>query len=85
MDKQEVLTLIKRDHKFGGNEFVLGKISGIGYVESGYHSDSVLMRIDDGFVYRNKFTPDGYDKFINIIETMYPGLCKFDYKLEKRL
>ena len=83
MDKQEVLTLIKRNHKFGGIEYILGIITGIGYVESGYSKKSVKMIIDEGYVYKDEFTPDEYDKFINIIEELYPGLCKFDYKLKK--
>lgn len=80
-ERKEVLTLIKRNHMNLSDEFILGKIAGIGYCMSGFTRGYVLMRTDDGFIYKRKFTVDEYDKFINEIDKLYPGLCVFDYKV----
>ena len=82
MEKLEVKTLIKRNHKFGENEFILGRISGIGYIVAN-KKGFALMEICEGNVYRNEFTPDEYDKFMNIIEDLYPGLCEFNYQIKR--
>lgn len=80
MEKLEVKTLIRKDHKFHvGDEFIQGKITGIGYMITnarGY----VIEKNDEGYLYKKEFTPDEYDKFINVIEELYPGLCKFNYQ-----
>ena len=81
--RKDVLTLVKDDHKFGGNKYVLGKITGIGYCMSGFTNGFATMYIEEGFIYRHQFTVDEYDKFINVIEDLYPGLCVFDYKLRR--
>lgn len=80
MEKKEVLTLIRRDHKFGENSFVRGRISGIGYMISGQKWGFATVEICEGYLYRQEFTPDEYDEFMNIVEKLYPGLCKFNYK-----
>lgn len=82
MERKTVLTLIKRDHMNVGDEFILGRISGIGYCMSGFNRGYVLMRNEEGFIYKTKFTVDEYDKFINEIDKLYPGLCIFDYKVD---
>lgn len=86
MDRLRALTLIKYNHKFGGNEYIKGRISGIAYSICGFNRKNEISntRIDNGDVLECKFTVDEYDTFINIIEELYPGLCIFDYRLEKR-
>lgn len=81
MDRKTVLTLVKGNHNDGYNEFILGRINGIGYCMSGFTRGFANMRIEEGYIYRHKFTVDEYDKFINVIEELYPGLCVFDYKV----
>lgn len=80
MEKEEVLTLVRRDdHIHVADEFILGNIVGIGYMISnarGYN----IMEICEGYLYIKEFTRDEYDKFKNVIEELYPGLCKFNYK-----
>lgn len=84
MDKQKVSTLIKRDHAFGGNEFTIGKISGIGYCISEYDTNFINIDMtDEGYLYTSEFTPDEYDKFINVIEELYPGLCEFNCQIKE--
>ena len=83
MEKEYFInTLIKRDHKFGGNEYIIGRISGIGYILSGEHKDEALIITDKGTIYSNVFTAQNYDKFINIIDKLYPGLITANYKIE---
>lgn len=80
--KYFINTLIKRDHKFGGNEYIIGRISGIGYILSGEDKDEALIITDKGTIYSNVFTAQNYDKFINIIDKLYPGLITANYKIE---
>ena len=80
--KYFINTLIKSDHKFGGNEYIIGRISGIGYILSGEHKDEALIITDKGTIYSNVFTAQNYDKFINIIDKLYPGLITANYKIE---
>ena len=82
MERKTVLTLIKRNHMNLGDEFMLGKIIGIGYCMSGFNRGYVLMHTDDGFIYKHKFTVDEYDKFINEIDKIYQRLCIFDNKVD---
>ena len=62
--KYFINTLIKRDHKFGGNEYIIGRISGIGYILSGEDKDEALIITDKGTIYSNVFTAQNYDKFM---------------------
>ena len=80
--KYFINTLIKRDHKFGGNEYIIGRISGIGYILSGEHKDEALIITNKGTIYSNVFTAQNYDKFINIIDKLYPELITANYKIE---
>ena len=84
MEKFEVLTLIKRDKKSKFSDFILGTISGIGYAECGFQGGFTIWYIDEGYVYRNRFTVDQYDHFMNVIEKLYPGLCKFNYQVKNK-
>lgn len=77
-NKFRVNTLIQKNHKFC-NDFVRGKISGIGFMicnsENGYASKET----ENGYIYTNDFTVDEYDKFMKIIDKLYPDLCIFNY------
>ena len=81
-NKYFINTLIKRDHKFGGNEYIIGRIDGIGYILSEEHKAKALMVTEEGTIYSNVFTAQNYDKFINIIDKLYPGLITANYKIE---
>ncbi len=81
MERKVVLTLVKGNHRHLSREFILGKITGIGYCMSGFTRGYVVMQTDEGSVYKHKFTADEYDNFINEIDKLYPGLCVFDYKV----
>lgn len=84
MEKIIFKTLVKKDHtKFGGNKYVNGRISGIGYMISESDRKFGNGHIDEGFIYINKFTTDEYEKFKQIVEKLYPGLCEFNYQVKK--
>jgi len=84
MDKKVYFTLIKRMHKFGDNHYVRGRISGIAFCMSGLEKEAYAnMAVLDGTVISNYFTQEEYDKFIETVEKLYPGLCEFNYKLEE--
>ena len=80
--KYFINTLIKRDHKFGDDKYVLGRISGVGYILAGKKKFYGMMKTDKGIIYRNEFTPEKYDEFINVIDKLYPGLIIPNYKVE---
>lgn len=78
-------TLIKKDHKFGNNRYVHGRISGYkelicdgirnGIDEPGYCN---RMIPEVGLVMRSYCEPEKYDTFKDHVERYYPGLCEFD-------
>lgn len=86
MDKFKVLTLIRGDYKFQvPEEYILGKIAGIGYMICGQSRGYTMRRIKDkGAIYEKEFTVDEYDNFMNIIEELYPGLCEFNYQVKNK-
>lgn len=81
-------TLVKADHKFGDNEFALGRIFGFmellcngshnGRDEPGY----VIQRTKEGCVLRTKCVPDKYVEFTKLVKKHYPDLCIFNYGVE---
>lgn len=84
MDKQFFKTVIKGTHKHGQNLYVIGRLSGIGYVicghlksfgcginRNGEHKDSCFI---------HECSPEQYEKFKELVEKEYPGLCIFNYK-----
>lgn len=90
MEKKVFNTLIKKDHKFGENEYVHGRISGMqemicdgnnnGVDEPGYamwHIPGV------GEVLVTYCEPEKYESFKNLVEKHYPGLCEFDYDMSE--
>ena len=79
MELREVKTLIKGNHeKFGGNDYVRGRISGIGLML--LKGERPFEKTDKGTVMVHKCTVNEYDEFMNLIEDLYPGLCKFNYQ-----
>ena len=81
--KSKRITLIKKDHEFGNNNYVKGKISGIGYILSGYSKEIYpTKKINDGYLLYNYCTDKEYSKFIKVISKLYPNLCEFNYKID---
>lgn len=83
MFKKQFKTAIDGKHKFGSNEYVLGRINGIMYVMCGGE-----MNMSFGMKHNNKLdiwvltaecTERQYSAFADCIEEQYPGLCIFDY------
>ena len=84
MERKIFKTLVKNDHaKFGGNKYVIGRISGIGYMISALDIEHGNTGNNEGFIYINEFTTDEYENFKQIIEKLYPGLCEFNYQERK--
>lgn len=82
-EKMKVLTLIKYNHKFGCNKYVMGRISGIGYLLSDFCSRYSITKDDNGFILAHDFSADDYDEFVQIVEELYPGLCVFNYQMKE--
>lgn len=40
------------------------------------------VKVAEGEVYVTKGSRRNYDKFARLIESAYPGMCKFDYKVK---
>lgn len=82
-------TLIKKDHKFSDNDYVKGRITGIEYIvcfngdiERAQDLGFAHVHFEDGILLKTICTKRQYEKFSKLVETMYPGLCEFDYKGE---
>lgn len=82
-------TLVKADHKFGDNEFVLGRITGfMELLANGSRNIGVglayglIHRTKDGCVLYTKCTPDQYVEFTKLVNKRYPELCIFNYGVE---
>ena len=81
MDKKYIIkTLIRRDHKFGENTYVRGRICGMKEVICKEDKLFAVCEIDEGFILTTECTAIQYDDWMNLVEKRYPGLCKFDYK-----
>ena len=85
MEKRIFKTLIKDNHKFGNNPYVRGRISGMAYVLFGCDKQCAHIRYEnlDGVLFRYNGLPEEYEKFKEVVESCYPGLCIFDYNLEE--
>lgn len=80
-------TLVREDHKFGMNDYVLGRVSGIlevicdgkrnGIDEPGV--DAMWEIPGVGSTFTTLCEPEQYEQFANLIEKHYPGLCIFNY------
>lgn len=82
-ERMEVLTLIKNDPKLVNTEYVAGRISGIGHVVGGCKRGYANMQVKEGYVYRHAFTVEEYERFMMIVEELYPGVCEFNYQIKK--
>lgn len=78
-------TLVKKDHKFGGNDYVLGRISGYKNILCDGDRDGIskpgfgMFSTEIGTIMACKCTLEEYNKFIDLVNKHYPGLCVFDY------
>ena len=84
MREKMFYTVIKADHKLGGNEYVMGRVSGIQCAVRCKHPGKDILyghgENEIGEIYPMKTTSRRYKKFARIVEQNYPGLCIFDYK-----
>lgn len=76
MEVKKYATVIKKDHELGGNDYVVGRISGILYVVCGGEEEP-HTEIETGRVLIANCTWEAYDRFKTIVKNLYPGLCKF--------
>ena len=83
--KKFYTTIIKKDNALSGNPYVYGRIIGISEVIfehefcSYWHKD-----MNDGASYFTVFGKESdYEKFQEMIERIYPGLCDFDVKAKE--
>lgn len=87
MENKIFKTLIKADHKLGGNQYIEGRISGL--MEAICHENpgkDILYgkgKNELGMIHMTKTSEERYDKFIEIVEQEYPGLCVFNYEESK--
>lgn len=74
-------TLLKNESKFGANDYVRGRISGIMAVICGEEPKRGYAHFgcEDGIVLTTKCTALQYQKFSDLVEDIYPGLCEFNY------
>ena len=83
MEKELFWTLVKGDHKLGGNEYVTGRIHGFMtiicdmrhkpmHVNIGLYNGSTVMAV--------LATKEKYEEFKTCVEKYYPGLCLFDWQ-----
>lgn len=82
-NKYEISTLIRRNHKFGENAYVRGRITGMQAVICKQDKEYANVMCEEGIVLTAKCTAIQYDDFMNFVEKRYPGLCQFDYKESK--
>ncbi len=87
--ERKIYTLVKEDHKFGKNSYVRGKIHS--YKElicdgerDGISKPAFAWKVVSGVgeVIATVCTQEQYDRFSQMVEKHYPGLCEFDYKKE---
>lgn len=79
--KQEFYTKFKKDHKFFGNEYVLGVVYGLKLALCGDGRPVPRNGWDRVPVFLSAFCePEQYEAFREAVENHYPGMCEFDYK-----
>lgn len=83
-------TLVKKNHKFGDNKYVTGRIAGMMDAiccrnEEGYYEPELcLWHIPGvGDVMTTYCEESKYESFKKLVEKNYPGLCEFDVDLVK--
>ena len=84
MEKQIFVTKLNGDHKLN-KDYVRGRISGIAFViceQKERNASFAWARSNKDYTYKFtvQCTIDQYVEFIDLIESLYPGLCIPDYK-----
>lgn len=80
MEKKICKTLVKDNHKYGRNAYVRGRISGIQLIVcEGYKTHS-NRGIEGGILHICECLPEQYERFSEIVDRIYPGLCIFNYE-----
>ena len=82
-------TLVKKDHEFGDNKFMLGRLVGYqqlicdGFREGSSKIPHGIGHIEEGTVLVCECTPDKYSEFTELVKQNFPdGLCVFDWRNE---
>lgn len=85
--KETYKTLILANHKFGKNEYVHGRVSGIMDMTccNKINEDYAIIENEVGIILTVKTTEERYDQFCDTIEKLYPGLCVFGYLSDEDL
>ena len=83
MELKRFKTVIDNKHKLGGSPYVLGRINGIMFAMCN-GLDGAVFEIDhdddiDIEILTAECTKRQYDAFSEVIESLYPGLCVFNY------
>ncbi len=78
-------TLIKKEHKLGENNYVIGRINGIMEIlcngkRNGIDEPVIAGRSIPGVgeLMLTQCEPEQYESFKDLIERHHPGLCEFD-------
>lgn len=82
MEKKKFKTLVKADHKLGGNTYIEGRISGMAYVICEVYNSIPhgIKHCDKGMLFQVVCTDEQYANFKDMVEKDYPGLCEFYYE-----
>lgn len=83
MEKRIFKTLILKKGRLGKNKYVHGRISGMSVALcGGVECDKrfALMENRKVLMVTSECTQKQYDKFKELVEKVYPGICIFDYK-----
>ena len=86
-EKKLFQTLIKCESRFGLSDYVCGRISGIHLcmcfnnpLDERNCPVGPYIKFDKGMIIKTICTCERYDAFMNTVESLYPGLCEFNYK-----
>ena len=82
-------TLVKKDHEFGANKFMIGRLVGYqqlicdGFREENSKIPHGIGNIEEGTVLVCECTPDKYDEFTKLVKRNFPDdLCVFNWSNE---
>ena len=77
MGKKTFVTFVRDDHALSGNQYVLGRISGIASCKAKLVPKGIRKQKDGLTVLEHRCWGWQYKRFIQKIETLYPELCIF--------
>lgn len=83
MEKRIFKTLILKKGRLGKNKYVHGRICGMNLVLcGGVESDRRFPLLENRkiTIILSECTQKQYNKFKELVEEVYPGICIFDYK-----